>query len=114
MKSLIGATALSICAGAAFAEPGTYLQVTMTISDENRAAAAAVYQEYREPFLSTIEGAEQKSLLVRSEDVQVLHGFDTVENASAYLESALFTEDIVTRLGPLFEADPDIRIYTAN
>jgi len=29
--------------------------------------------------------------LVRDEDVQVLHGFDTEQNANAYLQSPLFT-----------------------
>ena len=28
-----------------------YLEITMKIADENRAAAAKVYSDYREPFL---------------------------------------------------------------
>ena len=55
-----------------------YLQVTMVIPEKNRAAAAKVYTDYREPFLKTIPGAETKDLLIRDEDVQVLHGFDSV------------------------------------
>ncbi len=114
MKSLIAAAALTIAATSAFAEPGAYLQITVAIEDENRAAAAAVYFQYKEPFLTTIDGAEQKNLLVRDEDVQVLHGFDTVENAAAYLQSGLFNEDIVTKLAPLFAGEPEIRIFEAN
>ncbi len=114
MKSLLIAAALTLSATTAFAEPGAYLEITVAVSDENRAAAAAIYFDYKDPFLSTIEGAEQKSLLVRDEDIQVLHGFDTVEHAAAYLESSLFNEDIVTKLAPLFAADPEIRIYQAN
>ena len=34
-----------------------YLQITLDISDENRPAAAKVYNDYRRPFLDTIEGA---------------------------------------------------------
>ena len=68
-----------------------YLQVTMVIPEKNRAAAAKVYADYREPFLKTIPGAETKDLLIRDEDVQVLHGFDSVEHAKAYLDSEMFT-----------------------
>lgn len=63
------------------------------------------------PFLDTITGAQSKDLLIREEDVQVLHGFDTVANAEAYLSSELFTKDVVGGLSPLLQADPEIRIY---
>jgi hypothetical protein len=88
-----------------------YLQITLRITDENRGPAAAVYRKYKTLFLETIAGAKSKELLVRKEDVQVLHGFDTVENARRYLESKLFTDDVVTGLKPLLTADPDIRVY---
>ncbi len=88
-----------------------YLQITLKIADANRAAAAGIYQKYRAPFLSTITGAKSKELLVRDEDVQVLHGFDSKENANAYLQSELFTADVVGGLKPLLDAAPDVRIY---
>ena len=50
-----------------------YLQITMKISNDNRPAAAKVYTDYRQPFLDTIKGALTKDLLIRDEDVQVLH-----------------------------------------
>jgi len=88
-----------------------FLQITLKIANANRAAAAAVYQQYKAPFLSIIPGAKSKQLLVRDEDVQVLHGFDTVENANAYLKSALFNNDVVVGLMPLLDAVPDMRVY---
>lgn len=88
-----------------------YLQITLQIADANRAAAAGIYQKYKAPFLNTITGAKSKELLVRDEDVQVLHGFDTKENANAYLQSELFTADVVAGLKPLLGAAPDVRIY---
>lgn len=88
-----------------------YLQITLKIANANRPAAAQVYQQYKGPFLSTIAGAKSKELLVRDEDVQVLHGFDTADNAKAYLESAMFNADVVTGLKPLLDAAPDVRIY---
>lgn len=88
-----------------------YLQITLKIADGNRAAAAAVYQKYKAPFLNTIVGAKSKELLGREEDVQVLHGFDSLENAGAYLKSDLFTADVVGGLKPLLDAAPDVRIY---
>lgn len=88
-----------------------YLQITLTIAENNRAAAAGVYQKYKAPFLNTIAGATSKELLVREQDVQVLHGFDSAENANAYLQSELFTADVVGELKPLLAAAPDIRVY---
>lgn len=88
-----------------------YLQITLDISEQNRAAAAAVYQKYKAPFLSTIEGAVSKELLVRAEDVQVLHGFETTKQAEAYLGSQLFTADVVEALKPYLNSAPDVRIY---
>lgn len=88
-----------------------YLQITLQIADAKRAAAAGVYQQYKAPFLDTVAGAKSKELLVRAEDVQVLHGFDTRENAEAYLQSQLFTADVVGGLTPLLDAAPDVRVY---
>jgi hypothetical protein len=90
-----------------------YLQITLKIAPANRPAAAGVYQRFKTPFLRTIAGARSKQLLIRDEDVEVLHGFDTAEQATAYLTSPLFTSDVVGALKPLLDADPDVRIYLA-
>ena len=63
-----------------------YLEITMKINEANRPAAAKVYTDYRGPFLEQIPGALTKDLLIRDEDVQVLHGFDSVEHAQAYAD----------------------------
>lgn len=90
-----------------------YLQITLRVAPEHRAAAAGVYNKYKQPFLKGVPGARSKELLVRDDDVQVLHGFDTVANARAYLESALFKDDVVAGLKPLLAAAPEVRIYEA-
>ncbi len=89
-----------------------YLEITMKIEESNRPLAAKVYFDYREPFLTQIAGSVSKELLVRDEDVQVLHGFDSVEHAKAYLESVLFNNNVVVGLKPYFAAAPEIRIYS--
>ena len=91
--------------------PKAYLEITMTIPEANRPAAVKIYTDYRPPFLDTIEGAMTKDLLVRDEDVQVLHGFDSVESAKAYLNSELFQKDVFVGLKPLWSSDPDVKIY---
>src|SRR5690242_14573366 len=68
-----------------------YLEITLHMDPANRAAAAGVYQQYKQPFLDTVPGATSKELLVRDEDVQVLHGFKNAADARAYLASELFT-----------------------
>ncbi|WP_171110257.1 MULTISPECIES: hypothetical protein [unclassified Streptomyces] len=88
-----------------------YLEITLKVAEENRVATAGVYQKYKQPFLDTVPGAQSKELLVRDEDVQVLHGFTSVGEARAYLGSALFQQDVVGGLAPLLAADPEIRIY---
>ncbi len=93
---------------------GAYLQITLKIASEKRPAAARVYADYREPFLKTRAGAQSKDLLLREEDVQVLHGFDTVEHAAAYLKSSLFNNDVVAALAPHLSAEPEIRIYACG
>ena len=90
-----------------------YLEITLKIANANRAAAAGVYEKYKAPFLSTIAGVKTKELLVRNEDVQVLHGFEGLDNANAYLQSALFNADVVEALKPLLDAAPEVRIYQA-
>lgn len=91
-----------------------YLQITMKIDPKNRPKAADVYTKYRAPFLDNIPGALTKNLLVRDEDVQVLHGFDSEAHAKGYLDSELFKNDVVIGLQPLWSAPPDVRIYTAD
>lgn len=90
-----------------------YLEITMKISENNRKEGAAVYNQYKQPFLDTISGALSKELLVRNDDIQVLHGFDSVENAEEYLKSSLFNNDVKIKLLPLCTSAPDIRIYSA-
>jgi hypothetical protein len=88
-----------------------YLEITLTIDEADRSAAATVYQRYKQPFLDTIDGATSKELLVREEDVQVLHGFATAADARQYLTSDLFTADVVAALSPLLKAEPQVSIY---
>lgn len=45
------------------------------------AARAAVYTKYKQPILDQVAGAKSKDLLIRGDDVQVLHGFTSEDNA---------------------------------
>jgi hypothetical protein len=88
-----------------------FLEITMKVSGANRPKAGAVYAKYKPPFLATVPGAESKDLLLRDEDVQVLHSFDSRASAESYLKSKLFGSDVVGELTPYLMADPEIRIY---
>ena len=88
-----------------------FLEITMKIAPENRPLAGEVYAKYKQPFLSGIIGAKSKDLLLRAEDVQVLHGFDSKANAESYLKSDLFQKKVVPALTPYLMENPDIRIY---
>ena len=88
-----------------------YLEITMKVAAPDRPKAGAVYAKYRPPFLATVPGAESKELLLREEDVQVLHSFDSRAAAESYLASPLFATDVVAELKPYLMAKPEIRIY---
>ncbi|RZI81450.1 MAG: hypothetical protein EOP38_19320 [Rubrivivax sp.] len=90
-----------------------YLQITLNVSDLDRPAAAGVYQQYKTAFLKEVPGALSKDLLIRPEDVQVVHGFDSKDHALGYLESSLFTQDVVKALSPLLKSAPEVRVYDA-
>ena len=51
------------------------IQMIQRIADANRGAAGGVYQRHEAKFLQSVAGANSKDLSLRSEDVQVLHGF---------------------------------------
>ena len=89
-----------------------YLEITMAIDNDNRGAAGKVYSDYKQPFLNQIKGALTKDLLIRNEDVQVLHGFASAEDAQAYLGSEMFQNDVFVGLKGLWKKDPDVKIYT--
>jgi hypothetical protein len=93
-------------------ETNAYLEITLDIKAENRGSAAGVYIKYKEPFLKQIDGATSKELLIRTEDVQVLHGFESENEAEAYLTTKLFENDVVRELKPFLESNPEIRIYS--
>lgn len=97
----------------AFAEKA-YLEITLKVDPQDRPAAGAIYAKYKKPFLNKIAGAQSKELLMRDDDVQVLHGFATRKQAEAYLSSELFTKDVVGELKPLLKANPEVRIYSSN
>jgi len=93
-------------------ETNAYLEINLNIKDENRGSAAGVYIKYKQPFLKQINGATSKELLIRTEDVQVLHGFESEAQAKAYLTTKLFENDVVRELKPFLESNPEIRIYS--
>ncbi|MGC4233662.1 MAG: hypothetical protein QM594_11845 [Niabella sp.] len=88
-----------------------YLEITLKINEADRANAAGVYSKYKSPFLETIKGALSKELLVHTEDIQVLHSFDSTQSAQEYLLSDLFNQDVVEALKPYLKGQPDIKIY---
>lgn len=91
-----------------------FLEITLKIDNQDRPAAADVYTKYKGPFLANVRGAVAKRLLVREDDVQVLHEFKSSDDAQAYLKSDLFNKDVVTALKPLLKANPEVRIYDAD
>ena len=112
LAAMLVASALAV-PSLAFAEKA-YLEITLKVDPQDRAAAGAVYAKFKQPFLTKVPGARSKELLIRDDDVQGLHGFATRKQSEAYLSSDLFTKDVVVGLKPLLKADPEVRIYSAD
>lgn len=91
--------------------PKAFLEITLKVSGADRDKAGAVYEKYKEKVLTTVPGAEGKDLLVRAEDVQVLHTFQSRATAEGFLKSPLFGNTIAPELAPFLKAAPEIRIY---
>lgn len=89
-----------------------YLLISLKIADPDRSEAAKVYSKYKQPFLDNIDGALSKELLIRKENVVVLHGFTTNNAAENYLSSDLFLKDVVSGLRSYLEDNPVIEIYS--
>lgn len=89
-----------------------YLEITLTIDGIDRAGSTAVFILYKDPFLQTIKGALSKELLTHIEDVQLLHGFDSMESAQEYLMSDFFNKTVVPSLQTYLKGEPNIKIYS--
>jgi len=61
------AAAVLVLPTLAFAEKA-YLEITLKVDPQDRAAAAAVYAKFKTPFLTKVPGAKSKELLVRDDD----------------------------------------------
>ncbi len=72
-----------------------------------------VYEPNRTRFLERISGAISKNLLVRPEDIAILHGFDTRESAEAYLQSSLY-QQIVNGIADYQEENPSVALYNVH
>ena len=110
--ALLGVVVTSAFKTEAKKETGAFLEITLKVNDADRASAAGVYLNYKQPFLTKIKGALSKELLIRTDDVQVLHGFETVADAEAYLKSDLFNNDVVTALKPYLQSGPEVKLYS--
>ena len=90
-----------------------YLSVNMKIDSSRLPEVTKVYTNYWEKFLRTIHGARTKDLVIRNEDVQILHSFNSVEDAVGFLSSEMFQRAVFIDLQPYWNDELNVRIYTA-
>jgi len=88
-----------------------YLDILLTIQGIDRAGVTAVYNLYKEPFLETVNGALSNELLIHIDDLRIIHGFKSMEDAQYYLLSKFFTSDYITSLKPYIIGNPNVKIY---
>lgn len=91
-----------------------FLQVTLSIPAPRREKAISrIFLPARQHFLERVLGAVSMDMLVRDEDVQVLHGFDTYENARTYLNSGVFKE-FMAQLGETADKEAIAALYNVD
>jgi hypothetical protein len=91
-----------------------FVQVTLAIPESRREEAITrIFLPARQRFLDRSPGAVSMDLLVREEDVQLLHGFDTFENSRVYLDSGFF-RDLIGQLGETAEKEPVTALYNVD
>ncbi len=88
-----------------------YLQITLKVNAVDKGAVSGVYHKFRALFLEQIQGATSIELLIGDEYIQLLHSFDTAEEAEAFLSTELYNNDMLVALKPFIVDTPEVRIY---
>jgi len=91
-----------------------YLDIILTIQGLDRAGVTAVYNLYKEPFLKTVNGALSDELLIHIDDLRILQGFKSREDAQCYFLSKFCTSDFITSLKPDIIGNPNVKIYEVS
>ncbi|MGJ1290427.1 hypothetical protein I6I97_21535 [Sphingobacterium multivorum] len=88
-----------------------YLQIVLKMNSSNRGELTSTYHKFKDLFREQIKGAKTQELLFSDEDIQLLYGFDTYEDAEAFLSTELYNNIILVALKPLISNNPEIKIY---
>lgn len=89
-----------------------YLEITLKSNAADRNVVLSLYHKFKSPFLDQIKGAVSIELLISDEDFQLLHSFETLDDAQAYLSTELYNNDILVALKPLLLDNPVVKIYS--
>lgn len=87
-----------------------YLQIVLKMNSSNRGELTSTYHKFKDLFREQIKGAKTQELLFSDEDIQLLYGFDTYEDAEAFLSTELYNNIILVALKPLISNNPEIKI----
>ncbi|WP_312743435.1 hypothetical protein [Sphingobacterium multivorum] len=87
-----------------------YLQIVLKMNSSNRGELTSTYNKFKDLFREQIKGAKTQELLFSDEDIQLLYGFDTYEDAEAFLSTELYNNIILVALKPLISNNPEIKI----
>lgn len=91
-----------------------YLQITLKINTADKGAVSGVYNKFRTLFLEQIQGAISIELLIGDEYIQLLHSFDTAEEAQDFLSTELYNNDVLVAVKPFIVNTPEVRIYVVT
>ncbi|WP_433900269.1 hypothetical protein [Sphingobacterium puteale] len=89
-----------------------YLQVTLKINNSDKGAVSGIYEKFRDSFIDQIKGATSIELLIGDGYIQLLHVFDTAEDAQAFLSTELYNNNILFALKSLMVDTPRVSIYS--
>ncbi|WP_104381543.1 hypothetical protein [Sphingobacterium sp. HMA12] len=89
-----------------------YLQITLKINNSDKGAVSGIYDKFRDSFLDQVKGATSIELLIGNGYIQLLHVFDTAEDAQAFLSTELYNNEILLALKSLMVDTPMISVYS--
>ena len=88
-----------------------YLQIVLKVNLADRGELTNTYNKFKNSFLEQIKGATTHELLIGDEEVQLLYGFDNLEDAEAFLSTELYNNVVLVALKPLIFDNPKIRVF---
>lgn len=91
-----------------------YVVLTADVPADKRDSASRDYYMNKASFLNDIDGAVNKELLKRDQDLMIVAGFSSLDSANAFLSTELYQKDIFTGMKKYSSKEPVVQVYCVD